>query len=103
MNDNEITISKLLEISGYSTRINVKRSDTGAIIINSVKALSNSKDKRQMKKWEAFKDSPVHGISPAVDIAATKRFDGSCISIVIEASMYSFDYDKAVKRLADMP
>lgn len=97
--DNEITVQKLLDITAYSTHISIKRSDTGAVVISSVRALSYSKDKRQMARWEAFKDMPVSNIRPSVDMASLKR-NGDFCSLVIEASIHVFDYEKAIKMMA---
>lgn len=98
--DNEITIQKLLDITAYSTHINIKRSDTGAVVISSVKALAHSKDKRQMARWEAFKDMPVSNIRPSVDMASLKR-NRDFFSLAIEASIYIGDYKKAVEKFSE--
>ena len=100
MAENEITIKKLLEITNYMTHINIKRSDTGAIVISNVSALANSKDKRQMAKWEVFKDVNVNNIMPTIDIASYKRARGY-INLAIEAWIYVGDYKKAIEKLSE--
>ena len=100
MEEREITIQKLLDISGYSTRIIIVRSDTGSVVIQSVKALANSKDKRQMAKWEVFKDMPVYGIAPTVDIKLFKRYR-DYFNLAIEATIYVGDYNKAMKKISE--
>ena len=98
--DNEITVQKLLDITACCTHINIKRSDTGAVVISGVRALAHSKDKRQMARWEAFKDMPVSNIRPSVDIASLKR-NRDFFSLAIEASIYVGYYKDAVKKLAE--
>ena len=61
-----ITIDKLSELCGYSVHINIKRADNGKVVINGVNALKYSKDKRQIMKWDAFKEKEVYGIRPSV-------------------------------------
>ena len=68
-----ITIDKLSDLCGYGVHINIKRSDNGKVVINGVNALKNSKDKRQIMKWDAFKDKEVYGIRPSVQIEGLKR------------------------------
>ena len=68
-----ITIDKLSDLCGYGVHINIKRSDNGKVVINVVNALKNSKDKRQIMKWDAFKDKEVYGIRPSVQIEGLKR------------------------------
>ena len=90
----------MLDITAYSTHINIKRIDTGAVVISSVMALAHSKDKRQMARWEAFKDMPVSNIRPSVDMASLKR-NRDFFSLAIEASIYVCDYEKAVEKLTE--
>lgn len=71
----KITIDNLLNICGYGVHIKVKRADNGKVVIDSVNALKNSKDKRQQAKWEAFKDKEVFGIRPSAQVECIKRND----------------------------
>lgn len=51
----EITIEQLLELCRYGTDIRIVRSDNGGTVIERLSSLANSKDKRQVAKWEAFR------------------------------------------------
>ena len=70
-----ITIENLSNLCGYGVHIKVKRADNGKVVIDSVNALKNSKDKRQQAKWEAFKDKEVFGIRPSAQVECIKRND----------------------------
>lgn len=90
-----ITIEKLSELCGYGVHINIKRSDNGKVVINGVNALRNSKDKRQIMKWDAFKGKEVYGIRPSVQIEGLKR-DDHFFLMSIEAWINKYDCEDAV-------
>ena len=98
---NEITIENLLNICGYGAHININLSDNGKIAINGVSNLKNSKDKRQVAKWEAFKNAPVYGITPTIDMAYAKR-QGDVIILCIKAYIHRYNYDVAMRRYEEI-
>lgn len=91
-----ITIDELAVLCRYGTHINVKRADTGKIVINGVNAMKFSKDKRQQAKWEAFKNKEVYGIVPTVEIEGLKR-DEDVVRLDIEAWIDSGSCEQAIK------
>lgn len=90
-----ITIDNLLSLCGYGVHIKVKRADNGKVVIDSVNALKNSKDKRQQAKWEAFKDKEVFGIRPSAQVECIKRND-PFIWLTIEVWISSAVCERAV-------
>ena len=90
-----ITIDKLSELCGYGVHINIRRADNGQVVINGVNALRNSKDKRQIMKWDAFKEKEVYGIRPSVQIEGLKR-DDPFFLMSIEAWINKYDCEDAV-------
>lgn len=94
----DLTISDLNDLVMYGTVVNVKRSDTGATVIRNVKALSNSKDKRQKEKWEAFKDVVVNTVAPSADLALAKRYN-DVVRLVIDAYIFGWDYQEAMEKI----
>ena len=91
----EIKIEDLLKLCAYGTHINIKLSDTGKIVINGVSAMSNSKDKRQKAKWEAFKNKLVYNVEPTVDAAGLKH-NSHWFGLNIEAYIHRHQYDVAM-------
>ena len=69
--------------------------DNGKVVINGVNALRNSKDKRQIMKWDAFKGKEVYGIRPSVQIEGLKR-DDPFFLMSIEAWINKYDCEDAV-------
>ena len=95
----DITIKELKEICAYGTTIKIKFADNGKTVIDDVASLERSKDKRQMAKWEAFKDMPVYYVRPTIDIADAKRAIGDCFRMKIEASISRLYYDEAMRKI----
>lgn len=93
--DNEITIDELLSLCGYGVHINIKRADNGKVVINGVSAMKYSNDKRQIAKWDAFKDKKVYGIRPSVQIEGLKR-DDHYFLMSIEAWISKYECEAAV-------
>lgn len=93
--EHEITIEELLNLCGYSVHINIKRADNGKVVINCVSAMKYSKDKRQIAKWNAFKDRKVYGIRPSVQIEGIKR-DDHFFLMCIEAWISKYECEAAV-------
>ena len=93
--EHEITIEELLKLCGYGVHINIKRADNGKVVINGVNVLKNSKDKRQIAKWDAFKDKKVYGIRPSVQIEGIKR-DDHFFLMSIEAWISKYECETAV-------
>lgn len=92
-----ITIEELLEICRYGTHINIKVSDNGQTAINGVSSLKNSKDRRQMAKWEAFRSSRVYCIAPNIALADLKRSFSDVFCMTIDAMITREEYDDAMK------
>lgn len=92
-----ITIEELLEICRYGVHINVKISDNGQTAINGVSSLKNSKDRRQMAKWEAFRTSRVYCITPNITLADLKRKFDDIFTMTIDAMITRDEYDQAMK------
>lgn len=92
-----VTIEQLLGLCRYGTHINIKLADSGAIAINGVANLENSTDKRQMAKWEAFREKPVFDICGGVEMADLKRHHDDIFRMNVEASILRNDYDDAMK------
>ena len=90
-----ITIDNLSNLCSYGVHIKVKRADNGKVVIDSVNALKNSKDKRQQVKWKAFKDKEVYGIRPSAQAECVKRND-SFILLTIEVWISSYVCEQAV-------
>lgn len=93
--EHEITIAQLYELCGYGVHINIKRADNGKVVINGVSAMKHSKDKRQIAKWDAFKDKKVYGIRPSVQIEGIKR-DDHFFLMSIEAWISKYECEAAV-------
>lgn len=91
-----ITIEELLEICRYGTHINIKVSDNGQTAINGVSSLKNSKDRRQMAKWEAFRTSHVYCIMPNIALADLKRNFNDIFRMTIDAMITRDEYDQAM-------
>ena len=92
-----ITIEELLEICRYGTHINIKVSDNGQIAINGVSSMKNSKDRRQMAKWEAFRTARVYCIMPNIALADLKRNFDDIFRMTIDAMMTRDEYNEAMK------
>lgn len=92
-----VTIEQLLRLCRYCTHINIKLADSGAIAINGVANLENSTDKRQMAKWEAFREKPVFDICGGVEMADLKRHHDDIFRMNVEASILRSDYEDAMK------
>lgn len=90
-----ITIAELYELCGYGVHINIKRADNGKVVINGVSAMKYSKDKRQIAKWDAFKDKKVYGIRPSVQVEGLKR-DERFFLMSIEAWISKHECEAAV-------
>lgn len=93
--EHEITIAQLYELCGYGVHINIKRADNGKVVINGVSSMKHSKDKRQIAKWDAFKDRKVYGIRPSVQIEGIKR-DDHFFLMSIESWISKYEYEAAV-------
>lgn len=93
--EHEITIAELLSLCGYGVHINIKRADSGKVVINGAAAMKYSKDKRQAAKWNAFKDRKVYGIRPSVQIEGIKR-DDQFFLMSIEAWISKYECEAAV-------
>lgn len=93
--EHEITIEELLKLCGYGVHINIKRADSGTLVINGVSAMAWSKDKRQKAKWDAFKDKKVYGIRPSIQIEGIKR-DDHYFLMSIEAWISKYECETAV-------
>lgn len=91
----EITIAELSALCCYGVHINIKRADNGKVVINGVSAMKHSKDKRQIAKWDAFKDKKVYGIRPSVQIEGIKR-DDHFFLMSIEAWISKYECEAAV-------
>lgn len=93
-----VTIEQLLGLCRYCTHINIKLADSGAIAINGVANLENSTNKRQMAKWEAFREKPVFDICGGVERADLARnLSSDMFRMNVEASILRSDYDDAMK------
>lgn len=92
-----ITIEELHGICGYGTHINIKVSDNGQMAINGVSSLMNSKDRRQMAKWEAFRTARVYCIQPFIMLSDLTRRFGDKFGMTIDALITRDEYDRAMK------
>lgn len=92
-----ITVEELLEICRYETHINIKVSDNGQTAINGVSSLKNSKDRRQMAKWEAFRNSHVYCIMPNIALADLRRNFNDIFTMTIDAMITRNEYEQAMK------
>lgn len=95
----EITIEQLLELCRYGTDIRIVRSDNGGTVIERLSSLANSKDKRQVAKWEAFRKMPVHGIYPDIQMGALSHRVSDHIPFGITASILPSDYSAAMEKI----
>lgn len=93
--EDEITIAELSALCCYGVHINIKRADNGKVVINGVSSLKRSKDKRQVAKWNAFKDRKVYGIRPSVQIEGIKR-DDHFFLMCIDAWISKYECEAAV-------
>lgn len=93
--EHEITIAELANLCCYGTHINVLSAASGKVVINGVNAMMHSKDKRQIAKWNAFKDRKVYGIRPSVQIEGLKR-DDHFFLMSIECWISKYECEEAV-------
>lgn len=91
-----ICIKELDSLCQYGTDIVVKRADTGRVVIDGVRLLANSHDKRQKAKWEAFKDKEVYGIRPSLRTEGIKR-DDTFFRMTIVVWISSGECEKAIE------
>lgn len=91
--EHEITIAELANLCCYGTHINVFSAASGKVVINGVNAMMHSKDKRQIAKWNAFKDRKVYGIRPSVQI---KGQSDHFFLMSIEAWISKYECEAAV-------
>ena len=79
----------------FNTRIVIKRADNGKVVIDGVHALKRSEDKRQMAKWDAFRNKEVFAIHPSIKTEGMKRGD-SYFEMVIEAFIRKEECENAI-------
>ncbi len=91
-----ICLKELFHLCQYGTDIVVKRADTGRIVIDGVRSLANSKDKRQKAKWDSFKDKEVYGIRPSLRTEGIKRED-DFFRMIIVVWISSGECEKAIE------
>lgn len=59
----KITIEDIAVLTDFYSWVRVVNARTGKIIIDGLSAVKNSKDRRQVAKWEAYRDVPVSHMS----------------------------------------
>lgn len=55
----KITIEDIAVLTEFYSRVRVVNERTGNIIIDGLSSMKNSKDRRQVAKWAAYRDVPV--------------------------------------------
>ena len=89
----KITIADIAELVEFGSSVRVVNARTGKTIINGLSALKNSKDRRQVAKWEAYRDVPVSHMSAFLKILATYK---DYAYAAIEVTIWDSD-DKAAR------
>ena len=97
----EVRLEELESICSYGTTLTIKRVDTGKVVIANVRALKQSKDKRQKAKWEVFKKATVYGIQPSIETEGMKRGD-HFFTMVIQAWIYGKECELAIAEYKKM-
>ena len=94
-----ITIEQLTELCAWSTHIKILRADNGKVVIDGANEMKRSKDKRQMAKWEAFREVNVFDIRPSIE-ASQLRYLPQNVSLCIVGWMNIHDYEKAMEKIS---
>lgn len=89
----KITIEDIVDLAEFSSAVRVVNARTGRTIIDGLGALKNSKDKRQIAKWEAYRDVPISHMRAFFLIGDTFR---EVAHAAIEVSIWDSD-DKAAR------
>ena len=89
----KITIADIAELVEFGSSVRVVSARTGKTIIDGLSALKNSKDKRQIAKWEAYRGVPVLHMRAFFLIGDTFR---EVAHAAIEVSIWDSD-DKAAR------
>lgn len=89
----KITIEDIAVLTDFGSRVRVVNARTGKIIIDGLYSMKNSKDRRQVAKWEAYRDVPVYHMSACFWIGdMSKDFARAAIEVSIWDS-----YDQAAR------
>lgn len=89
----KITIADIAELVGFGTSVRVVNAMTGKIIIDGLSALKNSKDRRQVAKWEAYREVAIAHMSACLKILDTYK---DYAHAAIEVTIWDSD-DKAAR------
>lgn len=89
----KITIEDIAVLTEFYSRVRVVNARTGNIIIDGLSSLKNSKDRRKVAKWEAYRDVPVSHMSACFWIGDKYK---ECARAAIEVSIRDSD-DKAAR------
>lgn len=95
----KITIEDIVVLSYFGTWVRVVNARTGKIIIDGLSSLKNSKDRRQVAKWEAYRDVPVLHMSAFLRISDKYK---EYAHAAIEVSIWDSDDQAARERVKEI-
>ena len=95
----KITIEDIAVLTDSYSWVRVVNARTGNIIIDGLSSMKNSKDRRQVAKWEAYRDVPVSHMSACFRIGNMYK---DYASAVIEVSIWDSDDQAARKRVREI-
>lgn len=98
MNYLKITLDQLLSILSYGVDVQVRDSDTDKVIIHSFSALGRSKDKRQINRFNFYKDVQIWKMRPAISVPKYLSNNEFCRAILV-VYIDSDDHDRVEKAL----
>lgn len=96
----KITLDQLLSILSYGVDVQVRDADTDKVIIHSLSALGHSKDKRQILKYNFYKDVEIYKMRPAIRVPEFLGSSEYCKAI-LEVYIDTYDHMRVEKALKD--
>jgi len=96
----KITLDQLLSILSYGVDVRVKDANTDKIIIHSLIALGHSKDKRQVDRYNFYKDVEIYKMRPVIYIPKYLGSSEYCKAI-LEVYIDTYDHMRVEKVITD--
>ena len=96
----KITLDQLLSILSYGVDVQVRDADTDKVIIHSLSALGHSRDKRQILKYNFYKDVEIYKMRPVIRVPEFSDHNEYCRAI-LEVYIDTYDHMRVEKALKD--